>query len=140
MGYYRPCMERRRTKKADPNKITDTGIFCKLTAAQHKEKREVLSVPVEPVDLESIQGIDDLVASFRGASIQARRIGECAEIWEKMVKDPDRPTIIIGLAGPLVAAGLRKVIRDLIEYNLVDVIVSTGAIMYQDYYRVIMYD
>lgn len=128
-------MERRRTKKADPNKITDAGIFCKLTSAQHRAKREILSTPVEPIDLEAINGIDDLVTSFRGSSIQARRIGECAEIWEKMALDADRPTIILGLAAPLVAAGLRKVIRDLIEYNLVDAIVSTGAIMYQDYYQ-----
>lgn len=128
-------MERRRTKKADPNKISDAGIFCKLTTAQHRAKQEVLSTPVEPVDLEAINGIDDLVTSFRGASIQARRIGECAEIWEKMATDPDRPTILLGLAGPLVAAGLRKVIRDLITHNLIDAIVSTGAIMYQDYYQ-----
>lgn len=128
-------MERRRTRKPDPEKITDVGIFCKLSPSQHKEKREVLSTPVEPVDFDAINGVDDLVASFRGASIQARRIGECAEIWEKMLADKDRPTVILGLAGPLVAAGLRKVIRDLIEHNLVDAIVSTGAIMYQDYYQ-----
>ncbi|MBI2091668.1 MAG: deoxyhypusine synthase family protein [Deltaproteobacteria bacterium] len=128
-------MERRKVKKADPNKITDAGIFCKLTAAQHKTKQEILSTPVEPIDLENINGVDDLVAAFRGASIQARRIGECAEVWEKMAADPERPTIILGLAGPLVAAGLRKVIRDLIAHNLIDAIVSTGAIMYQDYYQ-----
>lgn len=128
-------MERRRTKKADPNKISDVGIFCKLTASQHREKREVLSTPVEPIDFDNITGVDDLVTSFRGASIQARRIGECAEIWEKMVTDAERPTILLGIAGPLIAAGLRKVIRDLVEHNLVDAIVSTGAIMYQDYYQ-----
>jgi len=128
-------MERRRTKKTDPNKITDVGIFCKLTSSQHKEKREMLSTPVEPIDLCAVNGIDDLVTAFRGASIQARRIGECAEVWEKMATDKDRPTIILGLAGPLIAAGLRKVIRDLIDFNLVDAIVSTGAIMYQDYYQ-----
>ncbi|MBI2342503.1 MAG: deoxyhypusine synthase family protein [Deltaproteobacteria bacterium] len=128
-------MERRKVKKADPNKITDAGIFCKLTTAQHKTKQEILSTPVEPIDLENINGIDDLVAAYRGASIQARRVGECAEVWEKMAADPERPTIILGLAGPLVAAGLRKVIRDLIAHNLIDAIVSTGAIMYQDYYQ-----
>ena len=128
-------MERHRTKKADPNKISDVGIFCKLTPSQHKEKREILSTPVEPIDFDNITSVDDLVAAFRGASIQARRIGECAEIWEQMLSDSDRPTIILGIAGPLVAAGLRKVIRDLVEHNLVDVIVSTGAIMYQDYYQ-----
>jgi deoxyhypusine synthase len=128
-------MERRKVKKADPNKITDAGIFCKLTSAQHKTKQEILSTPVEPIDLENINGIDDLVTAYRGASIQARRIGECAEVWEKMALDPERPTVILGLAGPLIAAGLRKVIRDLIVHNLVDAIVSTGAIMYQDYYQ-----
>jgi len=128
-------MQRRGAKKVDPEKITDAGIFCRLTPAQHRQKREVLSTPVEPIDLETTNTIDDLVVAFRGASIQARRIGMCAEVYEKMLTDPDRPTVILGMAGPLIAAGLRKVIRDLIEHNLVDAIVSTGAIMYQDYYQ-----
>ena len=42
---------------------------------------------------------------------------------------------MLGLAGPLVAAGLRKVIRDMIAYGFVDVVVSTGAILYQDLYQ-----
>src|SRR3989338_7779874 len=68
-------------------------------------------------------------------SIQARNLGDCADVFERMLKDPERPTILLGLAGPLIAAGLRKVIRDMIAYGLVDVVVSTGAILYQDLYR-----
>jgi deoxyhypusine synthase len=52
-----------------------------------------------------------------------------------MLRDPDRPTILLGVAGPLIAGGLRQVIRELVEYNLVDVVVSTGAILYQDVYQ-----
>lgn len=126
---------KRERKKVDTTKITEQGIFHKLTPDEHKEKLELLSTPVEQIDLEAVSTIDELVTAYRGASIQARRIGECAEVWEKMVTDPDRPTIIIGLAGPLVAAGLRKVISDIIKANLVDVVVSTGAILYQDYYQ-----
>src|SRR5262250_745958 len=53
-----------------------------------------------------------------------------------MLRDKDRPTIMLGLAGSLIAAGMRQVIVDLIESNMVDVVVSTGAIISQDYYQV----
>lgn len=99
------------------------------------EKKRFLSQPVKQIDLEKEKTIVDLVNAFKGASIQARNIGEAAEVFENMLTDKERPTIFLGLAGPLIAAGLRKVIRDMIEYNLVDVIVSTGAILYQDYYQ-----
>ena len=52
-----------------------------------------------------------------------------------MISDKDRPTIFLGLSGALIAGGLRKVIRDLVEAGFVDVIVSTGAIVYQDVYQ-----
>ena len=52
-----------------------------------------------------------------------------------MYEDPDRPTVFLGIAGPLIAAGLRKVIRDMIENKMVDAVVSTGAILYQDFYQ-----
>lgn len=49
--------------------------------------------------------------------------------------DSDRPTVFLGLAGPLIAAGLRKTIRDMVASGMVDAIVSTGAIIYQDIYQ-----
>ena len=44
---------------------------------------------------------------------------------------------MLGLAGSLIAAGMRQVIVDLIQENMVDVVVSTGAIISQDYYQVL---
>lgn len=111
------------------------AIFDALDAKAASEKERLMATPVQQVDLEKIGGIDDLVAAFSRASIQARNVGRCAEIYEKMLTDPDRPTIFLGLAGPLIAAGLRKVIRDMIEHKMVDVVVSTGAILYQDLYQ-----
>jgi len=98
-------------------------------------KRDLLTKPVREIDLEKAISIEALVEGFQGASIQARSLGEVARVYERMIADTDRPTIILGLAGPLIAAGLRKVIRDLIHNGLVDCIVSTGAILYQDYYQ-----
>ena len=100
-----------------------------------KDRKELLSKPIKQLDLENTKTILDLVRAFRDASIQARNIGKCFEIYEDMLTDEDRPTIILGLSGPLIAAGLRKVIRDMIHNRIVDVVVSTGAIMYQDFYQ-----
>lgn len=112
-----------------------SGAFTTLDKEAVAEKKEVLSQPIKMVDVEKIKGFEDLINAYSSASIQARRVGTCAKIWEQMLQDKDRPTILLGLAGPLVAAGLRKVISDMIKHNLIDVIVSTGAILYQDYYQ-----
>jgi deoxyhypusine synthase len=53
-----------------------------------------------------------------------------------MLRDRQRPTIFLGIAGSLIAAGMRQVIVDLIDNNMVDVVVSTGAIVSQDLYQV----
>ncbi len=98
-------------------------------------RKSLLSRPVKSIDLEESGSIVGLVDSFRSASIQARNIGKAAEVYENMLADPDRPTVILGLSGALIAAGLRKVIRDLIDRGLVDVLVSTGAVLYQDLYQ-----
>jgi deoxyhypusine synthase len=68
-------------------------------------------------------------------SIQARNIGRCAQVLRALYADRGRPTVFLGLAGPLIAAGLRGVIRDLVASGAVDVVVSTGAILYQDIYQ-----
>ena len=103
--------------------------------ALKQKKKKILACPIRDVDLEKTGSVGKLVKSFLGMSIQARNLGECADIFARMLRDSERPTIILGLAGPLIAAGLRKVIRDMLAYGLVDVLVSTGAILYQDYYR-----
>lgn len=100
-----------------------------------QKKKALLQTQTEQIDLEKTRTIADLMEAFSKASIQARNIGTCAKIYERMITDSERPIILLGIAGPLVAAGLRKVIRDMIHYNLVDVVVSTGAILYQDYYQ-----
>jgi deoxyhypusine synthase len=107
----------------------------KLTPQIEKERREILSTPVNQLDLETVKSVRDLVESWSRTSIQSRSVNECARVYENMIQDEDRPTIFLGLSGALIAGGLRKVIRDLVEAGFVDVIVSTGAILYQDFYQ-----
>jgi len=108
--------------------------YIKLNKEEQKSRDELLSKPVKQIKLEKDTSVADLVESMAGMSIQARNIGKCAEVLKNIYQDPDRPTVFLGLAGPLIAAGLRKVIRDLVVSGAVDVIVSTGAIIYQDVY------
>ncbi|HEV2316631.1 MAG TPA: deoxyhypusine synthase family protein [Thermoplasmata archaeon] len=98
-------------------------------------RRSVLRTPVSAIDVRKIRGLGDLLEQFGSASIQARNLGRCLEVWENALQDKRRPTILLGLSGPLIAAGLRQVVHDLIDWGLVDVVVSTGAVLYQDIYQ-----
>lgn len=101
-----------------------------------KKKRALLGRPTTPVQVGPKTTIAELLDSYRDASFQARALGNCAAVFASMLRDRDRPTIFLGLAGSLIAAGMRQVITDLIEQNMVDVVVSTGAIISQDFYQV----
>jgi deoxyhypusine synthase len=98
-------------------------------------REDVLKTPVEMIDLSRVDTVADLVDQFKTASIQARAFGKCASVYENMLTDEARPTVIIGLTGALIAAGLRKVLRDMVQEGIIDVVVSTGAILYQDFYQ-----
>jgi deoxyhypusine synthase len=108
--------------------------YVKLEGREQALKNKVLKRRVKHVKLEKNTKVVELVEAMADMSIQARNIGQCAQVLKNMYEDPDRPTVFLGLAGPLIAAGLRRVIRDLIVSRAVDVVVSTGAIIYQDIY------
>ncbi len=61
----------------------------------------------------------------------AGKIGEAARLAAEMFEAPDY-TVFLTLAGPIVPAGFRIVIADLIEKGYVDVLVTTGANMVHD--------
>ncbi|MBM4237837.1 MAG: deoxyhypusine synthase, partial [Euryarchaeota archaeon] len=98
-------------------------------------RKELLKEKVKHIDFDSVRTVEDLVEAYKDSSVQSRALATCAMAYENALKDPSRPTIILGLAGPLVAAGLRKIIADMIKYGVVDAIVSIGAIPYQDFYQ-----
>lgn len=97
-------------------------------------KKDLLQTPINQVDVTTATSVESLVDSMKGMSFQARSLGMCATVWENMLTDPSRPTVIMGLAGSLMAGGLRRTIRDIIRHGLVDVIVTVGSQPYQDLY------
>ncbi|MCW4015976.1 MAG: deoxyhypusine synthase [Candidatus Bathyarchaeota archaeon] len=61
----------------------------------------------------------------------AGNIGKAAEIVTEMFNDKDY-TVFLTLAGPLVPGGMRQIIKDLIDQEYVNAIVTTGANMVHD--------
>ena len=102
--------------------------------ARKVTKKDLLQTPITPFEAGKVTTVADLVDAYKGMSFQARNLGTALTVWENMLEDRTRPTIVLGLAGSLMAGGLRKTVRDLINANLVDVVVSTGALPYQDLY------
>ncbi|MDY7010660.1 MAG: deoxyhypusine synthase family protein [Planctomycetota bacterium] len=113
----------------------DIWTYAPLNAAQIRRRKKLLSDEIRQVRIGRKTTAADLVADMSGMSIQARNLGQCAEVLTNLYNDKRRPTVMLGLAGPLIAAGLRRVIRDLVVGGYVDVVVSTGAILYQDIYQ-----
>jgi deoxyhypusine synthase len=99
------------------------------------KKSDFLQEKVKPIDFDHISTVKDLMDAYKDSSVQSRALATCAMAYENALKDESRPTIILGLAGPLVAAGLRKVIADMVKFGIVDAIVTIGAIPYQDFYQ-----
>jgi deoxyhypusine synthase len=106
-----------------------------VTKGFETARRAHLRRPIVPVDVTRLRSAGALLEQFADSSIQARNLARCLEVWENALTDRKRPTIFLGLAGPLIAAGLRRVLRDLVAWGVVDVIVSTGAVLYQDLYQ-----
>lgn len=97
-------------------------------------KKELLKEKIQHIDIKTFNSIP-LVESFDHMAFQSRNLARACKIYDAMLKDKDCTTILC-LAGSLVSGGLKKVIIDLIKHNMIDTIVSTGAIVVdQDFFE-----
>lgn len=85
--------------------------------------------PVEPVEV-SEKSFSELLLSMAKTGFQGRKLGEAFEIWREMLQN--NVTIIMGLSGAMVPAGMRKIIAWMIRNRYIDVLVSTGANLFHD--------
>lgn len=97
-------------------------------------KKELLNRPIEHIDI-SRHNVVAMVDSMKSMAFTARDLQRAAEIYDRMLRDPDCG-IILCLAGSLISAGLKKVFADMVRNRMVDCIVSTGAnIVDQDFFE-----
>jgi deoxyhypusine synthase len=98
------------------------------------KKTEFLKTPIEHIDIKS-HDLSTYVGSLQQTAFQARNLYRGAQIFEEMVLDTNCG-IFLCLAGSLISAGLKQVVVDLVENNMVDAIVSSGAnIVDQDFFE-----
>ena len=85
--------------------------------------------PTQPVA--PTVNVGDLLAGMARTGFQGRRLGESVEVWAGMIRDPDC-TILLGLSGAMIPAGMQRVLMELAAQNFFDVLVSTGANIFHD--------
>jgi len=98
------------------------------------EKQQLLQKKVVHLDITQ-HNVIEMVEAMGQTAFQARNLHRAAKIFDQMQQDKDC-VIFLTLAGSLVSAGLKKGIVTLLENNMIDAIVSTGAnIVDQDFFE-----
>jgi deoxyhypusine synthase len=97
-------------------------------------KKDFLKDTIKHIDIKQ-HNVVSLVESMEHMAFSARDLNRAARIYDMMLKDKECG-VILTLAGSLFSAGLKKVVYDMIINNMVDAVVSTGAIMIdQDFFE-----
>jgi deoxyhypusine synthase len=99
-----------------------------------KERSRFLHRPVQHINVQKTWTLADLIHAFQYTSFQSRNLYKCFDVFRDMLRDP-KCVIFLGLSGAMIPGGMRKVIRDMIDMNLVDVVVSTGANIFHDVFE-----
>ncbi|MBI2110006.1 deoxyhypusine synthase family protein [Candidatus Woesearchaeota archaeon] len=87
---------------------------------------------VKQIKIDKNLTVNELVLRFESSGVLgAGKIGKAANIFHDMIKDKECK-IFIGAAGPLVPGGLREILIDILESDIVDVFVTTGATLTHD--------
>ena len=87
--------------------------------------------PTEPVQINPTASISGLLDKMSGLGAEGGRLATALNLWERMVRDADC-TILLGLAGPLIPAGLREVLVYLIEHRAIDGLVASADNLFHD--------
>ena len=86
--------------------------------------------PTDPVDVKD-RSISELTDAMLATGFQGRKLAESIQAWHNMLKENDI-TILMGLTGAMVPAGMRKIISYMIQNRMIDCLVSTGANIFHD--------
>lgn len=100
----------------------------------HPTKSELLKDTIKHIDIKQ-HNVIKLVDAMNDMAFSARDLARAARMYDMMLKDKNS-SVILCLAGSLFSAGLKQVVVDMVNNNMVDAIVSTGAIIVdQDFFE-----
>ncbi len=89
---------------------------------------------VEHIDIKKLDVVN-LVDAMGKTPFQARNLNRAANIYVQMLKDKGC-SVFLTLAGSLFSAGMKNIVVDMIQNNMIDAIISTGAVIVdQDFFE-----
>src|SRR2546427_7579708 len=88
-------------------------------------KHEILTRPTRPLTIDGRKNVAGLLEKMQGISFQGRNLATAYHVWKKMLQD--RVMIMMGVAGAMVPAGMRRPIVYLIKNRPIHFPVSTRA-------------
>ncbi|MDR1684787.1 MAG: deoxyhypusine synthase, partial [Elusimicrobiota bacterium] len=101
-------------------------------------QKDFLKATIKHIDIKK-HDVTKLVEDMQHMAYTSRDLNRAANIYNAMLKDKSC-CVFLCLAGSLISAGLKKLVVDMIENKMVDVIVSTGAnIVDQDFFEALGY-
>ena len=102
------------------------------------KKSDLLKEQIEHIDITKFDA-RPLVDAYSKMAFSARDLARASDIYDRMLADKEC-SVILCLAGSLFSAGLKKIVWQMVESNMVDAIVSTGAnIVDQDFFEALGY-
>ena len=84
--------------------------------------------PLESLDVRRAEGFADMLRRMSRTAFGGRELGEAFEVLSAMAADPDC-LIVVTLSGAMTVAKMGRLLCDMIDENLADIVISTGAIM-----------
>ncbi|MBP9018518.1 MAG: deoxyhypusine synthase [Rikenellaceae bacterium] len=88
-------------------------------------KKDLLKETIKHIDISKIDAIP-FIDAMRDMSFTSRDTANAADILQLMIKDKECSNWLI-IAGSTSAGGCMQVYVDMLKYNMIDVVVSTGA-------------
>src|ERR1700730_14941561 len=95
-----------------------------------QSKRQLLSVPTQPFEPVGATSAAEVLERMQQTAFQGKNLGIAFDVWKKMLADDC--TIMMGMSGAMVPAGMRRLVVRMIENRLIDCLVSTGANFFHD--------
>jgi deoxyhypusine synthase len=96
-------------------------------------REKFLHTPTVPIEIEPGMTTSELLARMERISFQGRQLARAAAVWEAGLRAG--AYVMMGLAGAMVPAGMRRLVAMLIERGYIDCLVSTGANLFHDLYE-----
>ncbi len=88
------------------------------------------NTPTVPIDVKD-RSVSDVLDGMLRTGFQGRKLAESVQAWHNMLKE-ENMTVLMGLSGAMVPAGMRRVISYMIQERMIDCLVSTGANLFHD--------